>query len=114
MPVLWDKKTNTIVNNESSEIIRMFNFAFDALTESTDDFYPKALQTEIDQINDRIYNHVNLGVYKCGFATEQSAYNQAFDSLFSELDQLESHLSQHRYLVGALRLPKQIGVYLLH
>jgi putative glutathione S-transferase len=101
VPVLWDKKTNTIVNNESSEIIRMFNSAFDKLTGSKDDFYPKVLQTEINQINDSIYNHVNLGVYKCGFATEQSVYNKAFDLLFSELDRLESHLSQHRYLVGA-------------
>ncbi len=100
VPVLWDKHTQTIVNNESSEIIRMFNSEFNTLTGDTADFYPEALRSEIDAINERVYNHVNLGVYKCGFAIKQSAYNVAFDALFAELDALEKRLSQQRYLVG--------------
>lgn len=100
VPVLWDKKTNTIVSNESSEIIRMFNSAFNALTGNTLDFYPEALQTIIDEWNDYIYPNINNGVYRCGFATTQAAYEEAFDALFNALDKVEAHLATHRYLAG--------------
>jgi len=100
VPVLWDKKQNTIVNNESSEIIRMFNSAFNAMTENKDDYYPEALHTEIDAINEVIYHNINNGVYRCGFANTQAAYEHAFDSLFTTLDNLEARLEQRRYLVG--------------
>ncbi|WP_448211315.1 glutathione S-transferase family protein [Colwellia sp. MEBiC06753] len=101
VPVLWDKKTQTIVNNESSDIIRIFNSAFNDLTGNHDDYYPKALRTEIDKLNDRIYHTINNGVYRAGFATTQQAYNQAYDELFDSLDWLESHLANNRYLVGS-------------
>lgn len=100
VPVLWDKKTKTIVNNESSEIIRMFNSAFDHLTGNSLDFYPEALREEIDAINDRVYDSVNNGVYKCGFATTQEAYEEAFDALFESLDWLEQRLAGQSYLLG--------------
>lgn len=100
VPVLWDKKKNTIVSNESSEIIRMFNSAFDELTGSNADFYPQDLRQEIDTVNDRIYHNVNNGVYKSGFATTQQAYEEAFNALFEVLEELEERLSQHRYLAG--------------
>ena len=100
VPVLWDKKTNTIVSNESSEIIRMFNSAFNELTGNEDDYYPEHLQTSIDEWNDFIYPNVNNGVYRCGFATTQEAYEEAFDSLFSALDKIDTHLATHRYLTG--------------
>ncbi len=100
VPVLWDKERQTIVSNESSEIIRMFNSAFDGLTGSTLDFYPEALREEIDAINQPIYDTVNNGVYKCGFATSQEAYEEAFDALFATLDDLEERLSRQRYLAG--------------
>jgi len=100
VPVLWDKKQNTIVNNESSEIIRMFNSAFDDLTESKQDFYPQSLRKDIDEINERVYHNVNNGVYRAGFATTQNAYDEAFDQLFDTLDELEKRLSNQRYLVG--------------
>ena len=100
VPVLWDKKTNTIVSNESSEIIRMFNSAFNQLTGNDDDYYPEHLQTSIDEWNDFIYPNVNNGVYRCGFATTQEAYEEAFDSLFSALDKIDAHLGTHRYLTG--------------
>ena len=100
VPVLWDKKTNTIVNNESSEIIRIFNTAFNELTGNNDDYYPEALRSEIDVINERIYNTINNGVYRAGFATTQQAYEQGFGSLFESLDWLEAHLSENRYLLG--------------
>ena len=100
VPVLWDKKTQTIVNNESSEIIRMFNSAFDQLTGSEKDFYPLELQMEIDDINDYIYKNINNGVYKTGFAKSQQAYEKAFDSLFAALDEIEVRLSKNRYLLG--------------
>jgi putative glutathione S-transferase len=100
VPVLWDKKTGTIVSNESSEIIRMFNSAFDGLTGDTQDFYPEALRAEIDAVNERVYDTVNNGVYKSGFATTQEAYEEAVTPLFETLDWLEERLSRQRYLVG--------------
>ena len=100
VPVLWDKQQNTIVSNESAEIIRMFNSAFNALTDVTDDYYPKPLQAEIDDINDFIYHNINNGVYRCGFATKQKTYEQAFDDLFNALDKLETRLGQQRYLIA--------------
>ncbi|EJM15076.1 putative glutathione S-transferase [Pseudomonas sp. GM21] len=100
VPVLWDKQQNRIVNNESAEIIRMFNSAFDDLTGNDLDFYPAPLRGEIDALNERIYPAVNNGVYRAGFATSQQAYEEAFDGLFEELDQLEQLLSANRYLTG--------------
>ena len=100
VPVLWDKKTGTIVSNESSEIIRMFNSAFDHLGATPGDFYPDALRDEIDEVNERVYHTLNNGVYKCGFATTQEAYEEALIELFDTLDWLEERLSKQRYLVG--------------
>ncbi|MDB5995818.1 MAG: fructose-bisphosphate aldolase [Pseudomonas sp.] len=100
VPVLWDKQQKRIVNNESAEIIRMFNGAFDDLTGNDLDFYPAPLRGEIDALNERIYPAVNNGVYRAGFATSQTAYEAAFDDVFAELDRLELLLSQNRYLVG--------------
>lgn len=100
VPVLWDKKEQTIINNESAEIIRQFNEAFNPLTGDTQDFYPISLRAEIDALNDRIYNGINNGVYKCGFATTQEAYELAYHELFTLLDELELHLAKHQYLVG--------------
>ncbi|MFT5710836.1 MAG: putative glutathione S-transferase [Halioglobus sp.] len=100
VPVLWDKKTQTIVSNESSEIIRMFNTAFNHLTGNTSDYYPKALQETIHTLNDRIYNTVNNGVYQAGFATTQEAYEAAFHALFDSLDWVEGLLTKQRYLAG--------------
>ncbi|MBK5350961.1 glutathione S-transferase family protein [Pseudomonas sp. TH41] len=100
VPVLWDKQQNRIVNNESAEIIRMFNSAFDGLTGNELDFYPAPLRGEIDALNERIYPAVNNGVYRAGFATSQKAYEEAFDGLFAELDRLEALLGANRYLVG--------------
>ena len=100
VPTLWDKKTKRIVNNESSEIIRMLNTEFDAITGSTADFYPAPLRAEIDRLNARIYHNVNNGVYRCGFAKSQAAYEAAYDGLFATLDELEERLSRRRYLVG--------------
>lgn len=102
VPVLWDKKTGTVVSNESSEIIRMFNSAFNGVNgvDRDLDFYPEALRDEIDAINQPIYDNVNNGVYKCGFATSQEAYEEAFDALFAELDTLEERLATNRYLLG--------------
>ncbi len=102
VPILWDKKTDTIVSNESSEIIRMFNSAFNDLTGNRDDYYPENLHTKIDALNERIYKDVNNGVYKAGFATTQAAYDEAVLKLFETLDWLESHLSENRYLAGNL------------
>ncbi len=101
VPVLWDKKTQTIVSNESSEIIRMFNTAFNAFGDGSLDFYPQGLQDEIDAINTFVYDRVNNGVYKAGFATAQDAYEEAFSALFETLDGLEERLSKQRYLTGA-------------
>jgi putative glutathione S-transferase len=100
VPVLWDKHLKRIVSNESAEIIRMFNSAFNGLTGNTLDFYPEALRPSIDALNERIYPAVNNGVYRAGFATSQQAYERAFDDLFAELDHLEQHLGEHRYLAG--------------
>ncbi|PVB59707.1 glutathione S-transferase family protein [Labrenzia sp. 011] len=100
VPILWDKRENTIVSNESSEIIRMFNTAFDGLTGSTLDFYPEELREEIDAINERVYHTVNNGVYKSGFATTQEAYEEAVFAVFETLEALEERLSRQRYLAG--------------
>ncbi len=101
VPVLWDKHTARIVNNESPEILRMLNSAFDALaTRQLPDLYPLALQPQIEQWNERIYHTVNNGVYRAGFATRQDVYEQAVRELFDTLDVLELHLSQQRYLCG--------------
>lgn len=100
VPVLWDKQKNTIVSNESPEIIRMFNSAFDDIGAKPGDFYPTALQSEIDDLNERIYESVNNGVYKCGFATSQEAYEEAITPLFNTLDWLDERLSTNRYLTG--------------
>lgn len=100
VPVLWDKKTNAIVSNESSEIIRMFNSAFDTLTGNTDDYYPRPLRGEIDGINALVYDNVNNGVYRAGFATAKPAYETAFHKLFETLDTLDAKLGTQRYLVG--------------
>lgn len=101
VPILWDKQQNTIVSNESSEIIRMFNAAFDGLTGNDEDYWPKALRAEIEPVNDRIYRTVNNGVYRAGFATTQEAYDEAVAELFDSLDWLEARLAQRRYLMGA-------------
>ena len=98
VPVLWDKQGGTIVNNESSEIIRMFNSEFGR---GGTDFYPAALRADIDAINERVYETVNNGVYKCGFAQTQEAYEEAFDALFATLDTIEGRLDSKRYLTGA-------------
>lgn len=100
VPALWDKQSGGIVSNESAEIIRMFNSAFDELTGNRLDFYPQPLRERIDQLNERIYPAVNNGVYRAGFATTQKAYEEAFNELFVALDELEALLSQQRYLAG--------------
>lgn len=100
VPILWDRQRETIVSNESSEIIRMLNSAFDGITGNTVDFWPVGLRDEIEKVNERVYDTVNNGVYKSGFATTQKAYDDAVVPLFDSLDWLEEWLSQHRYLVG--------------
>jgi putative glutathione S-transferase len=100
VPVLWDKERRTIVSNESAEILRMFNSAFDEVGATPGDYYPKQLRADIDAVNDRIYRDVNNGVYRAGFATTQEAYEEAVRSLFETLDWLESRLSRSRYLLG--------------
>ncbi|MDB9762730.1 glutathione S-transferase family protein [Alphaproteobacteria bacterium] len=100
VPILWDKKTNTIVNNESSEIIRMFNSSFNELAKNSDDYYPSDLKNEIDQLNDKVYPAVNNGVYRTGFAKTQKAYNESVEYLFSTLDALDELLSNKKYLTG--------------
>ncbi len=100
VPVLWDKKLKTIVNNESSEIIRMFNSAFDEFSNTDIDYYPEPLRKKIDAINDTVYSNINNGVYRAGFATKQSAYDKAYHRLFNTMDMLEEILSKQRYLVG--------------
>ncbi|MGC9423298.1 glutathione S-transferase family protein [Vibrio sp.] len=100
VPVLWDKKTQTIVSNESADIIRMFNSAFNSLTGNDIDYYPLALREVIDEWNTFIYPNINNGVYRCGFATTQEAYEEAYESLFAALDKVDHHLATHRYLAG--------------
>ena len=100
IPVLWDKENSTIVSNESSEIIRMFNNAFNGIGANLEDFYPRELQQEIDEINTRVYETLNNGVYKSGFATTQQAYEEAIGPLFATLDWLDERLSNHRFLMG--------------
>jgi glutathionyl-hydroquinone reductase len=100
VPILWDKERNTIVSNESSEIIRMFNSAFDGVGAASGDYYPEDLRAEIDQVNSRVYDTVNNGVYKCGFARSQEAYDAAVKPLFESLDWLELRLANQRYLMG--------------
>ncbi len=100
VPILWDKVEKTIVSNESSEIIRMFNAAFNGITGNTDDYWPEAMRDEIEEVNARIYSDVNNGVYKSGFATSQEAYDAAVGPLFDTLDWLEDRLSHSRYLMG--------------
>jgi glutathionyl-hydroquinone reductase len=100
VPVLWDKQRGTIVNNESSEIIRMFNAAFDGVGASAGDYYPAELRAEIDAVNERVYRTVNNGVYRAGFATAQPKYEAAVNELFATLDWLEQRLATTEYLVG--------------
>jgi len=100
VPILWDKEQDTIVSNESSEIIRMFGSAFNDITGNTDDYWPEAQRDAIAPVNDRIYDTFNNGVYRCGFATTQEAYDEAIGPLFDTLDWIEERLSQHRYLMG--------------
>ena len=100
VPILWDKERETIVSNESSEIIRMFNSAFDGITGNTDDYWPEAMRGDIEEVNARVYDTVNNGVYKSGFATTQAAYDAAVEPLFESLDWLEARLGQGRYLMG--------------
>jgi putative glutathione S-transferase len=100
VPVLWDKRTRTIVSNESAEIIRMLNREFDAYTDARTDYCPEELRGEIDAINDFVYTEINNGVYRCGFASRQEAYEQNFDRLFAALDEIEARLGRQRYLVG--------------
>jgi putative glutathione S-transferase len=100
VPVLWDKKQRTIVNNESSDIIRMLNSAFDALTGVRTDYYPAALRPEIDRINDLVYPNINNGVYRAGFATSQEAYEEAARGIFAAFDEIEQRLARQRYLAG--------------
>lgn len=100
VPVLWDKQKKCIVSNESSEIIRMFNSAFDEVTGDTQDFFPQARRDAIETMNSLIYDNINNGVYRCGFATTQQAYEQAYKRLFDALDQIEKQLSEQRYLTG--------------
>ncbi len=100
IPVLWDKQQNVMVSNESSEIIRMFNSAFDQIGAKPGDYYPEALRAEIDSINAHVYDNINNGVYKAGFATSQKAYELAVFPLFEALDELEHRLANNRYLLG--------------
>jgi len=102
VPILWDKDTHGIVNNESSDIIRMLNSEFDEITHELTNFYPEALAGEIDEINSRVYDALNNGVYRAGFATNQGAYETAARQVFECLDWLEQRLRQHRYLLGDL------------
>lgn len=100
VPVLWDKQSGRIVNNESSDIIRMFNSVFDPFTQERSDYYPEALRAEIDEINVRVYETVNNGVYRAGFARSQGAYESAVSALFASLDWIDARLTERRYLLG--------------
>ncbi len=111
VPVLFDKKSQTIVNTESSEIIRIFNHAFDKITGDRNDFYPEALRSEIDQVNSFVYENVNNGVYKAGFAQSQAAYDSAVKNLFSALDKLEERLEGKDTLVGSILTEADVRLY---
>jgi putative glutathione S-transferase len=100
VPILWDKKTGTIVNNESSEIIRMFNSSFNELTANQNDYYPQVMRSQIDILNEKIYHSINNGVYKSGFAKTQESYDNAVLNLFSALDELELILEKNKFLTG--------------
>jgi glutathionyl-hydroquinone reductase len=100
VPVLWDKERGAIVSNESADIIRMFNAAFDSVTGDREDYWPERLREEIEAVNERVYATVNDGVYRAGFATSQGAYDRAVRALFESLDWLEARLSRRRYLLG--------------
>jgi glutathionyl-hydroquinone reductase len=100
VPALWDTKTKRIVNNESSEIIRMLNSEFKGIAGDDTDYYPEPLRAEIDRVNELVYTRINNGVYRCGFARTQEAYEAAYDSLFGALDELETRLAKQRYLVA--------------
>ncbi len=100
VPALWDKQSGRIVNNESSEILRMLNAEFNEWAGGDHDFYPAALRDEIDAVNADVYDHVNNGVYRCGFAASQEAYEEAFELLFAGLDRLEARLAERRFLLG--------------
>ena len=113
VPVLWDKKEKTIVNNESSEILRMFNTAFNDFAKNPSlDLYPEDLREEIDALNEWIYPNINNGVYRCGFATTQEAYNIAFQDLFSALDRVEEILSKRRYIAGDVITEADIRLFM--
>ncbi len=111
VPVLWDKKNQTIVSNESSEIVRMFNYSFNELTGNNLDFYPEKFQKKIDEINDFTYHNINNGVYKVGFATKQSVYEEELDRLFNALDQVEEMLEQNTYLLGSEMLECDLRLF---
>ena len=111
VPVLWDKKNQTIVSNESSEIIRMFNYSFNELTGNNLDFYPEKFQKKINEINDFTYHNINNGVYKVGFATKQSVYEEELDRLFNALDQVEEMLEQNTYLLGSEMLECDLRLF---
>tara|TARA_R110000824_G_scaffold315042_1_gene502090 strand:- start:106846 stop:107811 length:966 start_codon:yes stop_codon:yes gene_type:complete len=100
VPVLWDKKTNTIVCNESSEIIRMLNSSFNELTDVATDYYPEAMRSSIDEINELVYHKINNGVYKCGFATKQDVYEKHYENLFEAMDKVEEILGRQAYIAG--------------
>ena len=99
-PTLWDRKSRKVINNESAEILRMLNSEFGALGSAEIDLYPEALRGEIDAINELVYDHINNGVYRCGFARSQEAYEEAFGAMFRTLDEVEARLDRHRYLAG--------------
>lgn len=111
VPVLWDKQEKTIVNNESSEIIRIFNSSFNEMTGNDDDYYPQDLRTKIDEINNFVYESINNGVYKAGFATSQEVYDDEVSKLFYALDILEDTLDKQRYLVGNVLTEADIRLF---
>ena len=111
VPVLWDKKTKKIVNNESAEILRMLNSNFNEFSKSKHDYYPAELQEEIDKINDYIYENVNNGVYKAGFANSQESYKKGFMALFEALERLENHLENKEYLVSNVLTEADIRLF---
>jgi glutathionyl-hydroquinone reductase len=100
VPTLWDRKTGRVVNNESSEIIRMLNGEFKGIAGDDTDYYPAALRSEIDRVNAMVYANVNNGVYRCGLAKTQAAYETAYDAVFEALDELEARLEKNRFLLG--------------